>query len=168
MGVLMGRRGRVDGGVILLRDLIREAIGLEGLLEEWGVLQEDPEQKEKDGTSSDPQPTDPNVSDLTIDLIKNPTAAKAKAKRALKSSGGHFEPAGEEVGLSGRQLRRWMYKNIGKEDTLKMAADAGPDPEYDARTGDPRAKEREFGGSPEGRGFMKGKEVKGDRREREK
>ena len=150
---------RARGVEILLRDLVREALGLE----EWRILSEDPEQKEKDGTSSDPGPTDPNVSDLTIDLIKNPTAAKAKAKQALKTNGGHFEPAGDDLDMSGRQLRRWMYKNIGKADTLKIAAEPGPDDEFDPKTGD-AVTGKDNKDNPRGQGFLAGRDLGRDER----
>ena len=150
---------RAYGVEILLRDLVRESLGLE----EWRVLMEDPEQKEKDGTSSDPGPTDPNISDLTVELIKNPTAAKAKAKQALKTNGGHFEPAGEDLDMSGRQLRRWMYKNIGKADTLKIAAAPGPDDEFDPETGDVVTGKGDKAGL-KGQGFLAGKDLGRDER----
>lgn len=99
--------------VSLLRALVRESIE---------VLSEDT-QREKDGMTGVPTDLD-NVSDLTKEMVANPTAAKAAWKSAAKQGHGNWEEAAQIAGMSSRQFRRWGYKNIpgGKEYVKKFMA----------------------------------------------
>lgn len=125
-------------GIGLIRALIRESIG--------ALLEDD--QREKDGMTGVPTNLD-NVSDLTKEMVANPTAAKAAWKSAAKQGHGNWEDAAQIAGMSARQFRRWGYKNIpgGKEYVKKFMAGlrllASKDAKDRAEKGALSAEERE-------------------------
>lgn len=116
----MGRRGEV-----ILRDLIREAIGLEEMLYEWGVLDEDPSIMSEDAYSRKIDrvvQTDikPNITSLKLKALERPTAAKADIDNALDKADGSYEKAvkylprdSDETVMNPRSLRRLDYELKG-------------------------------------------------------
>jgi hypothetical protein len=116
---------RVD---ILLRDLVREAIGLEGMLWEWGVLDEEPRVMIEDPYSRKvdrvvPTKMEPNITSLKLKAMERPADAKADIDSALKKGDGSYEKAVEfldrepgEDEMSARTLRRLHYDLEGGAD----------------------------------------------------
>lgn len=110
---------------ILLRDLVREAIGLEDMLWEWGVLDEEPIVMMEDPYSRQvdrmtPTTMEPNISDLKLKAIDRPSAAKADIDAALEKGEGSYEKAvqylDKEPGqpqIKSRTLRRIDYQLKG-------------------------------------------------------
>ena len=118
-------KGRVD---ILLRDLVREAIGLEGMLWEWGVLDEEPQVMIEDPYSRKVDRVvatkmEPNISSLKLKALERPADAKADVEAALKKGDGSYEKAVEyldrepgEDQIDPRTLRRIHYDLEGGAD----------------------------------------------------
>lgn len=118
-------KGRVD---ILLRDLVREAIGLEGMLWEWGVLDEDPGVMVEDPYSRKVDRVvatkmEPNISSLKLKAMERPADAKADIESALKKGDGSYEKAVEyldkepgEEQIDPRTMRRIHYDLEGGAD----------------------------------------------------
>ena len=130
MGVegVLGRRGE-----IVLRDLIREAIGLEEMLWEWGVLDEEIEfffedayTRKIDGVV--PSDMDPPWTDLTLQSMEDPTAARRNIETALEKADGDFEEAAEYIkhppgtpAPHPRTIRRDFYKlHGGSQNALRV------------------------------------------------
>lgn len=111
------RRGSSD---VYLRDLIKEAVGLTILLEEWGVLDEKGPRKPDRGRVDrlDPQEVPQwdvgprgTFSEVGIQVASGKEQdAKATALQAVKDAGGSREDAAEELDVSTKTLDRYANK----------------------------------------------------------
>ncbi len=166
-------KGRVDEGVILLRDLVRETLGIEAgwqsMVESWGIFLEDYDQEDKDRTGSSPKPIQPNTTGLTdMKIEKGESSYKQTVVGALKQTNGHIDQAADVIKrktgkpISGRTVRRHVYA-IGDE-AIDLLAEPGRDPEYDVKGGKWKTsseKEKDllkYGGKAAG--ALKGKKTK--------
>lgn len=103
-----------------LRHMIREAVGLTMLLEEWGVLHE--------SDKTDPQVTAQGYPDATEIGLKVATGdeqdARAIVRKTLDDNEGAMGPSAEELDMSPKTLRRYTEK-LGLADKV---AKPGPRP----------------------------------------
>lgn len=120
---------------ILLRDLVREAIGLEDMLWEWGIFDEDPSVLFEDPYSRQVDRVvatklEPNISTLKLKAMDRPSAAKADIDAALEKGEGSYERAVKyldkqpgEKQISARTLRRIDQDIMGGAKAAKRKRD---------------------------------------------
>jgi hypothetical protein len=166
-------KSRVDEETILLRDLVRETLGIErgwkDMLASWGVVLEEFDQADKDRTTSS-KPIEPATTGLTdMKIEKGESSYKQTVIGALKQTNGHIDAAAKVIKrktgkpISGRTVRRHVYA-IGDEAT-DLLAEPGRDAEYDVenerwKSDSETKRDLEKWGGEGGKGALKGKKTK--------